>query len=93
MHIPIFIQVFCNFGLSMHTSSLSKAFMPHWSHQGIGFTSMTLRSRFLLLVFMEALQTASAPNFQGIVTSHYIVVVVPQPQRGIELSGYQTKNN
>ena len=47
MHIPIFIQVFCNFGLSRHTSSLSKAFMPHWSHQGIGFTSMTLRSRFL----------------------------------------------
>ena len=125
MHIPIFIQGFCNFGLSMHTSSLSKAFMPHWSHQGIGFTSMTLRSRFLpqtsatpdihqkhleanakatlyLALLRSAARTvtsiflwggASTPNFRRIVTSHYIVVVVPQPQRGIELSGYQTKNN
>ena len=120
MHIPIFIQVFCNFGLSRHTLSLSKAFMPHWSHQGIGFTSMTLRSRFLPQtsatpdIHQKRLQAnakatpllrsaartvtsiflwggASTPNFQEIVTSHYIVVVVPQPQRGIELSGYQTK--
>ena len=45
------------------------------------------------LVVVESLSTGP-PDIQiESIAEGYIVVVVPQLQRGIQLSGYQTKNN